>query len=235
MCEYNACLLFLTNTGFYYFLCCCQESWADFRAQDSNLLVLWSYNCLCHVFWIAGLDFVLCFWCKYYLSELLCYWIDCIFDHRRLHASLLNWILTYMYICTQLYIPLEFLTSLWEMWTAAQGWGSPRKTEAGWDTIFLFPACTVSIYLFESFVLTVTVFKGVHLKQQFYPAPKQKSLKDLLSVFNWVVEIPAASDVWLWLYVCCSLLIIWNVFFTVFWQPLCGSRGICFREKGACG
>lgn len=148
MCEYNACLLFLTNTGFYYFLCCCQESWADFRAQDSNLLVLWSYNCLCHVFWIAGLDFVLCFWCKYYLSELLCYWIDCIFDHRRLHASLLNWILTYMYICTQLYIPLEFLTSLWEMWTAAQGWGSPRKTEAGWDTIFLFPACTVSIYLF---------------------------------------------------------------------------------------
>lgn len=30
----------------------------------------------------------------------------------------------------------EFLTSLWEMWTAAQGWGPPRPGEAGWANLF---------------------------------------------------------------------------------------------------
>lgn len=135
-----------------------------------------------------------------------------------------------MYSVKRIY-PLEFLTSLWEMWTAAQGWGSPRQGEAGWDIVFLFP----SFILFRAFVLKCDSFQKGALKAAISPRLHlKKSLKDLLSVLNWGVENSAASDVCLKLYVCVSLLLIWNVFFTVFWQPLWGSRGICFREKWTC-
>lgn len=37
---------------------------------------------------------------------------------------------------TSWHLSAEFLTSLWEMWTAAQGWGPPRPGEAGWAHLF---------------------------------------------------------------------------------------------------
>lgn len=152
----------------------------------------------------------------------LYYLRDCNFDQIKLYFY--HWF----------FHPTEFLTSLWEMWTVAQGWGSPRPGEAGWN-IFLFPAFVPDI-IFQSFVFKHDSFQKGALKAAILPRLLfKKAPKDLLSVVNWGVENLAASDVWLWLYVCYSLLIIWNVFFTVFWQSLCGSWGICFREKWPCG
>lgn len=77
-----------------------------------------------------------------------------------------------IYLYLHIY-PSEFLTSLWEMWTVAQGWGSPRPEEAGWDTIFLFPAFEPAIFLlllFSKLCSIMAVFKRVHSKQQFYHA-----------------------------------------------------------------
>lgn len=166
---------FLTNTGFYYFLCCCQESWADFRAQDSNLLVLWSYNCLCHVFWIAGLGFVLCFWCKYYLSELLCYWIDCIFDHRRLFTcfsfKLDSDIYVYMYTIIYTFRVSDFLMGDVD---SSPGLGIAQKNRSRVRHYLPFPSLHSFHISFLKLCFDGDSFQRGALKAAILPRPQVK-------------------------------------------------------------
>lgn len=67
----------------------------------------------------------------------------------------------------------EFLTSLWEMWTAAQGWGPPRPGEAGWA--LLFQSCAVKR----------SSFQKSKLKARYYYA---STLKD--TCFLYLIEVP---------------------------------------------
>lgn len=59
-----------------------------------------------------------------------------------------NKIFSFIYLnLTSCHLSPEFLTSLWEMWTAAQGWGPPRPGEAGWS--YLFQHCAVKPSSFQ--------------------------------------------------------------------------------------
>lgn len=84
----------------------------------------------------------------------------------------------------------EFLTSLWEMWTAAQGWGSPRPEEAGWDTSF-WAGNFFTVVVFKALFNHGSFQKGA-LKAAILP---RLHLNWVLAVLNLGVENPAASDV----------------------------------------
>lgn len=114
----------------------------------------------------------------------------------------------------------EFLTSLWEMWTAAQGWGPPRPGEAGWANLLLS---------------NTAVFKRAKLKRNITPPPHEK--KTLRCSLLYLIEAPKLRLPLMSNFNCMCrgpAFLILNVFFffsTVFWQSFCGPWGIRFREN----